>query len=49
MKNFLILLLVMIRQSFSGEFSGGDKMAAVDKGEFTGADNSKEPKPKVSK
>jgi hypothetical protein len=42
MKGFFILLLVLARQTFSGEFTGGDKIdivsPSIDKGEVTGAD-----------
>jgi hypothetical protein len=55
MKNFFILFLVLIRQAFSGEFSGGDKidlgtanflLPPIEKGELTGADKPKKPDPK---
>lgn len=56
MKRFFILLIVLIRQAFSGEFSGGDKielgtfkllLPTIEKGEFTGADKPKNPEPKI--
>ncbi len=53
MKSFFMLLLVLARQSFSGEFTGGDKIDLVspkiDKGEVTGADKPTIPKPAVVK
>ena len=49
MKGFFILLLVLARQSFSGEFTGGDKIdivsPTIDKGEVTGADKPTNPRP----
>ena len=57
MKRILILLLVLARQAFSGEFTGGDKIDGVfkgviptsDKGEFTGGDKPKIPGPTITK
>lgn len=53
MKGFFILLLVLARQSFSGEFTGGDKIdivsPTIDKGEVTGADKPTNPRPTVVK
>lgn len=55
MKSFFILLVMLIRQTFSGEFSGGDKIdldpvkftiPTIEKGELTGADRPKNPEPK---
>ncbi len=50
MRRILFLMLVLIKQAFSGEFTGGDKMEikriipVIDKGEVTGADK---PKPVI--
>ncbi len=58
MKRILILLLVLARQAFSGEYTGGDKIEAgvfkgaiptADKGEFTGGDKPKIPGPTITK
>jgi hypothetical protein len=58
MKRILILLLVLARQAFSGEFTGGDKIdlgvfkgaiPTADKGEFTGGDKPKTPDSTITK